>query len=795
MGIKKSCVLLGLSLALWAGPVKGATINDWIAYYHRNPKDQKAVELLSRHFKVSPVMVDARIEAEALLQRLPEGVKSPEFVLPLVGLLEQVGDFPKAREVLNRHLNENKNNIQGVIMMGWLFYQEGKYKDALEWYDLAIQKGPNVIEGYHGRMLVTTALGNNGEAKRMGTLILSRKPNDFYAAVRMGNILYGEELYQESLKFYSLIKETPDGRLGIGLCHFKLKEYDKARNFLYSALYDFPANVQVQQAVFDLQQREIKDLKWELLSPKLTEAERVNKNLRVAYLLDAMGNSLEDKSFLVELLPRAPDFDQHIRVAGLLQLSHHYAEAGKQFEIAAAKSPRPRNTLLAAVDSYIAAKNYEYAQSLLNTLAKEKPGFDLDRRQAAIYMQTKQVERGRQIFFHGARFYEEMAKQRPDSFEWYLKAIDTLLAGKMYNEATELIGKLNIQFAGFALDSRLARIAFEQKRYHEAIEIYEKYPLSIPMQISKGWSYFHTRRPRMAEKTFRDILKNYPEHPEALRGVRTTLPIAAWEAFGVYTILEYGNYQDSRGLKTAILGYDYRGQDKAVSKFSYTKTNVLGVSPGNVDFQEDLYGFKFFYRWDKKWASQIHGLYFSNNDDLTDRATPWGMTSYFFPDERWTLALETNSSRYNHAYAWQLVPSIGLKLSFRWRLDMLANYSRISGTNVRTTIPRDYTAANTTITYRPNKKLTLSGSAWLGERKMSLDSEGLFSYNILDLYKEAGILTLLYKFRHNLQLYGRYSLSHFESEWQAAANEVAGTRLFDPDQTVSLLSLGLDGFF
>ena len=108
-----------------------------------------------------------------------------------------------------------------------------------------------------------------------------------------------------------------------------------------------------------------------------------------------------------------------------------------------------------------AAKKYDISKYLLDKLAMEKPGFDIDKRYGAMYIARGKIAEGQRIFRRGGQYYEKAAPTSAYPRGFYLKAVDEYLDGKLYREAQELLLKICQQYPDYDTDLRFARILLQ----------------------------------------------------------------------------------------------------------------------------------------------------------------------------------------------------------------------------------------------------------------------------------------------------------------------------------------------
>ena len=122
---------------------------------------------------------------------------------------------------------------------------------------------------------------------------------------------------------------------------------------------------------------------------------------------------------------------------------------------------------------------------------------------------------------------------------------------------------------------------------------------------------------------------------------------------------------------------------------------------------------------------------------------------------------------------------------------------RVSGPwrGSRTGIQPSSAGVKAAIGFVPNGQWTFGISVWGGDRLLAVDSDGLFAYNIIDRYQAASAFQSSYRFKPWAMAYLSLGASNFVSDLKVAANKKAGFAVYDPDQSVSSLTGGMDFSF
>jgi len=704
---------------------------------------------------------------------------------------EKQFSFGTARELLVRHLKLYPNDYEATLYMGWLFYLEKNYAEAEAWYDLAIEISPQQVDGYQGKMSVLLGKKDLAGALKVGYKILSLEPSNCYAASQIGGIFFERNRYQEAMYYYGLCPSNPECKLGLGLCHFFKRDYSRARPLLYESIKDFPNHQKLKEAVFFLQKLEVSQLKSEIANAIRKPDEAQEKKNRLAEVFEMMNQCEESAEFLVALLPKNPSFQQIVRVAYLLKIAGFGKDAGKYYEWGAAFSPNPRETKLAAVDAYIEAKEFAAAESILNSLAKEKPGFDLDRRFALIFMQTEGSRKGQEIFRRAARYYERMGAASKEPRKLFLEAADLYLDGRLYLDAKFLLEQMTKIHSDFETDRRWARYYFEEKSFGRVIEICDRYPDSREMQLLKGLALANSNLRKQARDTLKTYLADNPSNKEARQAFSKIKRQRPWNLGLFFATLEYGQYRDAEHFWHGHFSHNFRDRNQAVLTLAYSRTRSVRATPGKFHFQENMSGMRMYYKLHPRWALQVHWMGFDQNDPTIGDGGSGGAAVYWYPYESWAFGLEGDNSNFGAGKATQLNPWVLYKVDPHLQIKFKGCFIHTAGSGFRPSQPDDFISGQTTLSILPNERTLIELSAWCGDRILEVDSDNLFVYNLLDKHRNSASVSTAYSLYPYLKLFGKYSLTTAKSESISKTNEATGVEILSPHYTLRYSSFGI----
>lgn len=788
----KIFLALVIFVLLFSQSVYASGESDLLKRYYENKQDAQVLAELAELYKLPVVSVHTRIFADSEAYRLSQKEKvTPEELAYLVGLYESIKCFSQAQSEIRAFLQKDPISARASLLLGWNYYQTGDWENSLLWYQKAVFLAPDNLFGHHGKMLCHIAMGKTELAKQVGEFILSKDPKNLLAGLRMGNLSYAEKKYERALEFYSIAPDDIDCRLGIGLCQTKLGNPNAARPHLLAAYAVYPLNPNLVEALQIVNQAELKDLEAEIANLPSGDESLGRKKARLAQLYELGGNFDKAAGLLKDMLSSDPKFEELLRLGKLYSLAKDPGMAGNYFEKAAGLSPQPRVTRLAAVDEYLGGKFYGQAQSILDRLNSESPGYDIDQRYGQLFSNTGQRRKAREMYKKVAEYYEQLGKSTKIR-ETLLLAVDVYLNGKWNGEADRLLSEIEETLTDYNSDLRRARWAFSTGNFRRAVEVYEKYPDLPNLQVSKGWAQMKAHRRKDALRTFRGVLRKAPGNKAAREGLSYAENSWKWDFFVIATTVDYDGFQDDRRIWTKTLRF---AEKKTVTSISHSRTDVISLSAGGTDYNEDLFGAKVYYQFNPKYAAQLHMLSFQNDDGDSDGATPWGAGFFYFPCPKWMLGAEVNLSKYKIADARQYNLRAGHQFNKEWRADLIGVFGNIRGRNTRSGFSRNTRALKTSIGYLAHSKMYLNFSGWVGTRTALVDSEGIFGYNSLDRYKNSWSISGAYRLASQWKLYAGFIQTLMESDWQKVVNGRLGIQRFDPNHRIQYLNFGVDYLF
>ena len=214
---------------------------------------------------------------------------------------------------------------------------------------------------------------------------------------------------RRALDLYRKAPDCTEARLGEALCLVRLHDFDLARRILHDLIRVIPDDAELAGALHTCNEHELRDVEDRLHRGHLSRDREGALRKRLLELYEIDGHFLAARDRLLAESPidwkGAPPvsrfaFERRLQLARLFRECGQRLEAGETYEHAAPGSPDPRATLLAAVDEYAAAHDYDRAHELLDRLAEEKTDQDVELRLAAVALHTGLLREALRLYEH-----------------------------------------------------------------------------------------------------------------------------------------------------------------------------------------------------------------------------------------------------------------------------------------------------------------------------------------------------------------------------------------------------------
>lgn len=164
---------------------------------------------------------------------------------------ENSGDFAKAIESLKKVYNVD--SYETNLRLGWLYYQQKKYKESQEYYQKAIILMPLSIEAKLGIAYPLYALGYKEALVNNYKHILEIDPSHYFANYRLGLVYYEQQdfsnaskHFQKTLNFYPF---DYDALIMSAWTYYRLGNLREAKVLFNKALLNRPGDTSAQEGL------------------------------------------------------------------------------------------------------------------------------------------------------------------------------------------------------------------------------------------------------------------------------------------------------------------------------------------------------------------------------------------------------------------------------------------------------------------------------------------------------------------------------------------------------------------
>ena len=112
------------------------------------------------------------------------------------------GDEKKAKEILFKLIDKNKESYKGHLLLAQIYEQEGGMRKAIDEYVQAIDLNKKDYESYYKVSKLLNDLDKKDEAAQMLNNLLNKKPDMLEASELLGEILIEKEMFKEAVNVY-----------------------------------------------------------------------------------------------------------------------------------------------------------------------------------------------------------------------------------------------------------------------------------------------------------------------------------------------------------------------------------------------------------------------------------------------------------------------------------------------------------------------------------------------------------------------------------------------------------------
>ena len=166
---------------------------------------------------------------------------------------EKMGDYKDAIKVLIPLYEKYPNGYTINLRLGWLFYLDKKYKNAIKHYQKASLIAPYSVEPKLGLTRVYLAIENYNEALKVGNLILRNDYYNYYGNYYEAEALIGIKDYKNALSIINkMLLLYPTSVLFLNLLgkvYYLEGKKDLAKKVFENVLILDPNNVMAKKIV------------------------------------------------------------------------------------------------------------------------------------------------------------------------------------------------------------------------------------------------------------------------------------------------------------------------------------------------------------------------------------------------------------------------------------------------------------------------------------------------------------------------------------------------------------------
>ena len=140
-----------------------------------------------------------------------------------------------------------QDRAEAHVELGMNYLVKGQYETAGAEFDTAIKIYPQSDKAYHGRALLQASTGDDEAAVRSFARAVSLNPENFRAANDNGIHLCQQNRVSKGIKQLKKVEANPANdqvlgtHLGLGVCFYRDKQYEKADTYLRLVLNQSPS--------------------------------------------------------------------------------------------------------------------------------------------------------------------------------------------------------------------------------------------------------------------------------------------------------------------------------------------------------------------------------------------------------------------------------------------------------------------------------------------------------------------------------------------------------------------------
>ncbi len=162
---------------------------------------------------------------------------------------EKMQDYKDAIKSLQPLLRINPNNYTLNLRLGWLYYLQGRYKNAIAHYRRAAMAQPKSFEPKLGLARVYLARGENAKAFEIASAIIKQDLYNYYANYYAASALIDSKPKESEKIARKMLERYPTDALFLKLLGRALARYDvqRAKQVYLHLLILYPTDVEAKE--------------------------------------------------------------------------------------------------------------------------------------------------------------------------------------------------------------------------------------------------------------------------------------------------------------------------------------------------------------------------------------------------------------------------------------------------------------------------------------------------------------------------------------------------------------------
>ncbi|MFC1744668.1 tetratricopeptide repeat protein [Candidatus Riflebacteria bacterium] len=724
----------------------------------RYPSDTEAAMGLVLVYRANNESDNAKSLCEWVLKKYPDHYLSNSH---LAQIYYAEKDYRRSQKYCRRFPFDPE--LQSIS--GWSFFQLGQHEMAEKSFLQAVKYNPSHPSANRGLF----ALGKIKKPQYIEEL--ERNPGKLSIMTKLIAIYLAEGSYKDALKWQiaKLERSTPDIQQTKKLAwlYFQTGQYkncistykwaiylgdglDSSIGLLkaFSALKDYTRLKKV--ASFILKKSPGNYYANYYLGLMHFQLKEYAKALAIYRLFPLDAYSLEKLGLISEILGKYREAEHYLKkavalVPGLIQASIALNRLKLQKAPALIKKfkrdPANIKPLIRAISVFLQNKRYDLVIKGCKTGLKSHPHNLYLTRTLAYHLYLKGD------FPEALRQYEKILAAKPGNYHALRGRINCFLALKKYKDAKAPAKKLQQAFPkNRELRKLLSFILFSGGFYRKQEKLARAFPKDLDLNRTLGWTYYYQGKYFKSRQQFQEILQKNPDDKGAKAGLRLAEQRGQLKEGLFYTRIDYGDFQDDKEVLTFITTFyphrwwSFRGifnRTESIHSRYHEDAIDLGLThafSNNADFSLD-------YMW------------LENNDYLTNMGEVLALQLGYRWSNKLKGTLELDFSDFSQVFVSQFSPRLDWYPGNRWWLQSKGYFFNESGSQSPGGGER---AFQQSVTFFYNARGSLKGLFWLGEKRLSFESDDLFTTNTFDKYTGGYGFKLAYKARKSFD----YSLGY-----------------------------------